>query len=249
MPPIYKLATLGLALGAATFAQASPLTSWTGVDLFNGPPTGLTLLSTMTTFFSGAGFSGELRSAAYSNAGTTEVFYQILNNPGSTVSIGSISEFGEGGSFSDALSGNAFKGGWETQTQSAFGIFAPGTAKAGSNMRFIYGYCNATSCDNSSYSATTAFVGYDWIDSVPSTDSDVLKGIAPGTASYTGMKWAASGEGFPSSYALATFYIDGQSVMALAPVPEPQTYAMFMAGLGMIAAIIRRRKPVPLQAH
>jgi len=242
MRPIFKLATLSLALSAAMSVQASPMTSWTGVGLFNGPPTGLALLATMTTFFSGAGFSGELRSAAYGNAGITEVFYQIINNPGSTVPIGSISEFGEGGSFSDALNGNAFRGGWETQTKSAFGIFTAGTAKAGTNMRFIYGYCNATSCDNSSYSATTQFVGYDWNNGVPSSDGDVLKGIAPGTASYTGMKWVASGEGFPSRYALGTFYVDGQSVMALAPVPEPETYAMFVAGLGLIGSIILRRK-------
>ena len=28
---------------------------------------------------------------------------------------------------------------------------------------------------------------------------------------------------------------------ALAPVPEPETYALFLAGLGMIGAIARRR--------
>jgi hypothetical protein len=29
-----------------------------------------------------------------------------------------------------------------------------------------------------------------------------------------------------------------------APIPEPETYAMMLAGLGVIGSIVRRRRPV-----
>jgi hypothetical protein len=32
------------------------------------------------------------------------------------------------------------------------------------------------------------------------------------------------------------------SSFALAPVPEPETYAMLLAGLGLVAGVVRRRK-------
>jgi hypothetical protein len=38
-----------------------------------------------------------------------------------------------------------------------------------------------------------------------------------------------------------TIYAQDQLVM-LAPVPEPETYAMLLAGLGVMGAVVRRRK-------
>jgi hypothetical protein len=73
-------------------------------------------------------------------------------------------------------------------------------------------------------------------------DHTVLHGIAPGTASYTGSFQGAFGNGSPT-YALGTLYVDGLSVNALvSTVPEPETYALMLAGLGVIGAAVRRRK-------
>ena len=37
-------------------------------------------------------------------------------------------------------------------------------------------------------------------------------------------------------------------VLAMAPVPQPQTYALMLAGLGAVGLATRRRKAVPRQS-
>ena len=46
------------------------------------------------------------------------------------------------------------------------------------------------------------------------------------------------------TYSGETFGWDGRRVVAgdVAPVPEPETYAMLLAGLGLIGAVARRRQ-------
>ena len=39
------------------------------------------------------------------------------------------------------------------------------------------------------------------------------------------------------------FSVDNVSLLATAPVPEPETYAMLLAGLGVVGFIARRRRP------
>jgi hypothetical protein len=39
------------------------------------------------------------------------------------------------------------------------------------------------------------------------------------------------------------FFDDLRVATAVAPIPEPETYAMLLAGLGMMAFLARRRRP------
>lgn len=60
--------------------------------------------------------------------------------------------------------------------------------------------------------------------------SQTLTGLTPGTKYWINLK----GTGTDASYSLT-----------LAPVPEPETYAMLLAGLGLMGTIARRRKVAP----
>jgi hypothetical protein len=60
----------------------------------------------------------------------------------------------------------------------------------------------------------------------------------PGTSSLIGAVSAGSG-----GYALGTISVDGQELKAyVSTVPEPEEYALMLAGLGVIGAVVRRRK-------
>lgn len=233
MNTILKLAVLALALGATVSAQASPKIAYSpSVPVVDGPFGG-TLLASMTSELIG----GQLRSAVYDNgAQGTNIYYQLVNNPGSAGVIGSIEQYGIGGDF---FGKEVFWiGAWTAQTNAAFGMFSAGTAKAGVTWSYLYGQCVDSNCQTqlSSFSTRTEFVGDGWLP-----ESEVLTGIAPGTASYTGRVLAGSSRS--PDYALGTLYVDGQPVSAfVTTVPEPETYAMFFAGFALVGAIARRRK-------
>jgi hypothetical protein len=223
------------------------------VPVVDGPFSG-TLLASMTSYFSGDGFSGELRCAAYSNdqfAGDqrgTDFYYQILNDSRLLKPIQGISQFGTG-TIDNFPHVSGLDKGWVAQNDAAFGIFTTGTAKAAFVTTSVTGYCNTFSCLNFASRVTTNFVGFDWLGSGPIMDHPVLHGIAPGTASYTGAFQGAFGNGSPT-YALGTLYVDGQFVNALvSTVPEPETYALILAGLGVVGGAIRRRKNLQAHAH
>jgi hypothetical protein len=105
------------------------------------------------------------------------------------------------------------------QTAAAFGIFSAGTAAAGTVNR-----------------GTLGVVGFNF-------PQDGGTGIAPGDTSFTGILRTNA-----HSYTAGSFsVIDGSvgSVVAFAPVPEPESYAMMLAGLGMLGALASRRARKP----
>ena len=102
------------------------------------------------------------------------------------------------------------------QTGSAFGIFTTGTEISDAADRTNLGV-----------------VGFNFVPNGASK-------INPGTTSFTQIIRTNA-----SSYTAGTFgLLDGigDNARAFAPaVPEPETYAMLLAGLGMVGTIIRRR--------
>ncbi len=62
--------------------------------------------------------------------------------------------------------------------------------------------------------------------------SQTFSSLVAGTKYWIGLK----GEATVASYSLTL------APVALAPVPEPETYALLLAGLGMVATIVRRRR-------
>ena len=101
-------------------------------------------------------------------------------------------------------------------------------------------------------SATNAFLatGYSILGSGPSANSYVdLLPMIPNVARNTTYTVVVSGT---STTQLAKFTISGIDVTVgpgtltaftpVTPVPEPESYAMFLAGLGLMGAIAKRRK-------
>jgi hypothetical protein len=105
------------------------------------------------------------------------------------------------------------------QTGAAFGIFTAGTETAD--------YADRTS------------LGVLGISFVPNGASK----INPGTTSFTEIIRTNARNYTAGNFALIDGYADNAKGFApTAAVPEPETYAMLLAGLGIIGTIIRRRK-------
>lgn len=121
----------------------------------------------------------------------------------------------------------------------AFGFQAPNTttisATNGGTFDFISGYWSAGIAGD----VDISFEGYANNQLVFSSASYSLTGssVTPVTLNWLGL------DSLRISSSSAVWIADNLVVnMPSSPVPEPQTYGMFVAGLGMIAAIIRRRK-------
>jgi PEP-CTERM motif len=102
----------------------------------------------------------------------------------------------------------------------------------------LKGYCDATDMDpGDAFEAELILAKPDWFSG---TD---LPGDIPGLGSYLGAFITANGfqEGVLTGEFGAT--ITSMTVSAsLAPIPEPETYAMLLAGLGLVGWAARQRK-------
>ena len=105
------------------------------------------------------------------------------------------------------------------QTNAAFDIFVAGTEESDYADRTVAG-----------------IIGFSF---VPNS----LSPINPGLTSFTQIIRTDAREYAPGNFGLLNGYGDNATGFGVAaPVPEPETYAMLLAGLGMVGTIIRRRK-------
>jgi hypothetical protein len=104
------------------------------------------------------------------------------------------------------------------QTSSAFGIFSTGTENSDGADRTI-----------------TGVVGFSFI---PNANSKIL----PGTTSFTQIVRTNSREYVAGNFGIMDGYAANAPAFAPAlPVPEPESFAMLLAGLGLMGTIARRR--------
>jgi hypothetical protein len=251
MNTTFKLTILAVALSTTFAAQAttssnSPPMLVSDVYAFEGAPDlspihsstvnrTITLLAEQLVPFSTIGHSGTLRSVVYNVSGSNfytdpwccnqvgrwipfdsdVIFYQITNNESSTEAINKISQKVTVTNSSDTAP-NPSSGMWVSQYKGAFADFVTGTTKASS-----------TETQVSTFSWDGEYL-------VNPTTTTFGAGIMPGTSSFIG-KVEALG------WAHGWVTVDGQKMGALLPIPEPESYAMLLAGLGLIGSVIRKR--------
>jgi hypothetical protein len=211
-----KLTAVAVALtGAVGGAQATQL-------LFNTPTTGVdsaytfftgTQVDSATTLINNASFNGTATTAVYKTAaGTLDFYYQFSNNASSANGV----ERFTGWDFTALGSGSVEV--YQTDTASANGLFHAGT-------------------ENSDYADRTSLgvIGFNF---VPNSQSK----INPGQTSFTQVIHTNATSYVAGNFGLLDGIGDNAAGFAVAAVPEPETYAMMLAGLGLMATIARRRK-------
>lgn len=107
------------------------------------------------------------------------------------------------------------------QTAAGFGIFTNGT-------------------ENSDYADRTSF-GVIGISFVPNGNTK----INPGTTSFIQIVRTNARAYTAGNFGLLDGIGDNARAFAPTPVPEPETYAMLLAGLGLMGAVARRRNRTP----
>jgi hypothetical protein len=242
MTPSRQLALLNLPLGA-TSAQASPLTvDGNPMPELISAPTGR-MTHQMASAFGNAFSGGILRTAVYeSNRYGPAIYYQITNNAGSTESLRGISSKAFEGTDDLYPTTVNHLDGWNAQVKDGFGSFVQGTSKAVGEWGAMWvGY------DDEGFAHTTTLLTQYFTQNAE-IDKPKSNGIAPGESSYTGVTWANDGK-FGTGIAYGTVDIDGWKVDTIvSTVPEPEEYALMLAGLGMIGKIVGRRKAQAAQS-
>lgn len=214
-----KRSVLALALlGAVGAANATALIAnvpTTSVDVVGGAFGG-TLLDSAITAVSTPSFTGTARSAVYDSGAGLDFYYQFSNDATSSTGIERFTGYDYSILGSSII--NVF------QTSAAFGIFTTGTETADYADRTLNGV-----------------VGLNF---VPTANSKII----PGTTSFTQIFRTTA-----TAYQAGNFGIlDGFAANATAfapalalPVPEPESFAMLLAGLGLMGTIARRRTRTP----
>lgn len=215
MKSMMKKAALALAIaGAFGAAHATDL-------VFNVPTIGVdqvaggfggTLLESVITPISNPNYSGIARAAVY-DTGTGLDFYYQYTNFEAPLSTHGIARFGLG-EFTPL--GEATVSVF--QTGAAFDVFTVGTE--------ISDYADRTSL---------GVIGFSF---VPNANSK----INPGTTSFTQIIRTNARTYTAGNFGLLDGYGDNAAAFAPSAVPEPETYAMLLAGIGMIGSIVRRRR-------
>lgn len=215
MKSMMKKAALALAVaGAFSAAHATDL-------VFNVPTVGVDqvagafgglLLETAITEISNPNYSGIARAAVY-DTGTGLDFYYQYSNFAAPISTHGVARFGLG---EFTALGDATVGVFQTGAQ--FGIFTTGTE--------ISDYADRTSL---------GVIGFSF---VPNANSK----INPGTTSFTQIIRTNARTYTTGNFGLLDGYGDNAKAFAPSAVPEPETYAMLLAGVGLIGSIIRRRR-------
>lgn len=137
--------------------------------------------------------------------------------------------------FRNASTATFFGGGWTPEAGIAAGGIYAGFPTAANNPGNAYALIFVP--DNPTAALTQAQIGkLAYADCVPTAPGGMMMGGGMmGAVCMTGTSEAGYGafgtmEGYPVSQSIA------------AAVPEPETYAMLLAGLGLMGAVVRRRR-------
>lgn len=107
------------------------------------------------------------------------------------------------------------------QTSAAFGIFTTGTETSDYADRTLNGV-----------------VGFNF---VPTANSKII----PGTTSFTQIIRTTATGYQPGNFGILDGFAANATAFAALPVPEPESFAMLLAGLGLMGTIARRRTRKP----
>lgn len=178
---------------------------------------GGTLLDFVSTNVSNMSFNGTARTAVYDSGTGLDFYYQFTNNASSKNGLERFSTFDFSGLGATPVS--------VFQTGAGFGIFSNGTARSDYADRTLSGV-----------------IGFNFLPSATSNK------VLPGITSFIQII-RTNGVGYkPGNFGLLNGIADNaQGFAPITAVPEPEAYAMMLAGLGLLGFISKRRKSIVLK--